>query len=225
MGAFTYHGSFVGVNPRRWIHGPGFGFRATFTGTTTAPWLQDVPPFAGPGGPYEATVRCSPFVPLPPPIPEVLGLAIKIVDGCGEGRDQDLTFFSTAPSRFLRALPVPRVHATGTNFTTAMSYRTNPPVRGAPLVVFGLRFGLPPAARGAESAFAELVSSLRPNVTLELLTATSCGDWLAAGRLTDFQPDVPWGNAVRFRPGNTSDRLELTRFGQLRDSLYRQLQR
>jgi hypothetical protein len=226
MTRFTYRGSSVGVKPIRWIHGAGFAFQAKFVGGGPAPWLQETGPFAPRDTDcYEAIVRCSPFVPVPKPIPQVLCLAIKIKNGCGPGRDQDLTFFSTPGLRPLRMVPLPRWHAKGTTFSTVMAYRTKPPAPGARRVLFGLRFLQEPPVAGGQSAFAELVSSLRPGLSLELLTATRGGDWLTAGVLSDFQPDVPWGNAVRYRPGNTSDRLALSAFGRWRDSLYAGLQR
>jgi hypothetical protein len=226
MNRFDYRGSFVGVQPKRWIHGHGFAFRAKFTGSASAAWLQNVEPFfPATDHSYDAIVRCSPFVPLPPPVPEALCLAIRIKHGCGLGQHQDLTFFSTPRCKLLRHVPVPRIHARGTTFTSAETYLVNPPVGNANRVFFGLHFEQDPPVAGAESAFAELVSTLRPSVSLELLTALPFGDWLSAGQLSDFQPDVPWGNAVRYRPGNTSSHLALTRLGRWRDSLYRGLQR
>jgi hypothetical protein len=225
MTRFDYRGSFVGVRPERWFHGEGFAFRANFVGEDLAPWLQDIPPFAPRAGePYEAVVRCSPFVPVKPPIPAVLCLAIKIKDGCGPGQDQDLTFFSTLRWRHLRMVPWIRRHAKGTTFSSASAYRTKPPVPGARKVLFGLRFQHDPPQSGAETAFAELVCSLRPGISLDLLTAVAGDDWRRAGVLSDFQPDVPWGNAVRFRPGNTSEHLTLPWLGRWRDAIYKKRQ-
>ena len=122
-------------------------------------------------------------------------------------------------------VPLPHWHAKGTTFSSVIAYRTNPRVRGARKVLFGLRTQQEPPMDGGQTAFAELVSSLRPDISIDLLTAVTGGRWQTAGVLSDFQPDVPWGNAVRFRPGNTSKQLTLPALGRWRDRLYTNLQR
>jgi hypothetical protein len=216
----------VPVRPPRLIHRDGLTYRATFEGATIVPWLADVPLFAGQT--YDAIVRFSRFGnPLPLPLPDVVAIAIKIKKACGpnQGDDQDLTFFSATRWRRLRALPAPRRHAGGAVFSTSMSYRIDPAggSPGATRVRFGVHLGPVAPMRGIASAFPELVAAIGDDFSLNLLTAVGSGRWWQAGSLHDFRPDVPWGEVIRYRPGNTSE-LQLTVFGRWRDGLYRWLQ-
>ncbi|MEU0336724.1 phosphodiesterase [Streptomyces sp. NPDC006193] len=81
-----------------------------------APWL-DRP------GSYEATVRWSRALGLPAPLPDGLGLAVRVHDADGPGSALDLLFTSSRAGRLGRHLPLLRPHALAGPYSTLVSYR------------------------------------------------------------------------------------------------------
>lgn len=57
---------------------------------------------------YDVVVRLSRSLGLPRPLPDVLGIAVRVLDCYGEGRHQDLLLDTGAAPRVLRRLPLPR---------------------------------------------------------------------------------------------------------------------
>ena len=57
---------------------------------------------------YDVVVRLSRSLGLPRPLPDVLGVAVRVLDAYGEGRHQDLLLDTGASPRVLRRLPLPR---------------------------------------------------------------------------------------------------------------------
>lgn len=57
---------------------------------------------------YDVVVRESRSVGLPRPLPDVLGLAVRVLDCYGPGRHQDLLLDTGAAPPLLRRLPLPR---------------------------------------------------------------------------------------------------------------------
>ena len=79
-----------------------------------APWLDAT-------GEHEATVRLSRSAGLPPPLPDVLGMALRVrVDG----RDADLLLSSTGRGRVGRFLLRPRTAPGRGIYTTLLPYRS-----------------------------------------------------------------------------------------------------
>jgi hypothetical protein len=78
------------------------------------PWLDDV-------ATHEVVVRLSRGAGLPPPWPDLLGLAVRVPD---PERPIDLLLSSTGRGPLLRWVPLPRRDAAGT-YTTIMGYRSD----------------------------------------------------------------------------------------------------
>lgn len=57
---------------------------------------------------YAVVVRLSRSLGLPRPLPDVLGIAVRVLDAYGEGRHQDLLLDTGASPPLLRRLPLPR---------------------------------------------------------------------------------------------------------------------
>jgi hypothetical protein len=57
---------------------------------------------------YDVVVRLSRSLGLPRPLPDVLGVAVRVLDAYGEGRHQDVLLDTGASPPVLRRLPLPR---------------------------------------------------------------------------------------------------------------------
>lgn len=71
---------------------------------------------------HDAIVRFSRGVGLPAGTPDILGLAVKVLDVHGPGADQDLALASSGRSRVGRRLLVPRTDFAGTAFSSILPY-------------------------------------------------------------------------------------------------------
>lgn len=79
------------------------------------PWL-DAP------GVYPVTARWSRAVGLPGPLPDGLGLAVRVHDAGGSGRPLELLLTSSGSGRLARHLPFPRLYATTGPYATLLNY-------------------------------------------------------------------------------------------------------
>lgn len=105
-GLFGSLARLLGTRP---LHPLGAGFEATFTALAT-PAAPDVPLLREPGA-RRAYVRFSRGFGLPDPLPEILSLAVKVVDVDGRGGDQDVLLTATGERPLLRhAFAVGRSH-------------------------------------------------------------------------------------------------------------------
>jgi hypothetical protein len=101
------------------------GERAIHARGLTLSARLDVPGGAGLGVPlldepgrHEALVRFSRSVGLPDRLPDVLGVAVRVLDAHGPGAHQDLLLDSAAGLPVLRRLPLPQYDVLGAVYTT-----------------------------------------------------------------------------------------------------------
>jgi hypothetical protein len=178
----------------RWRHGKpmhprgavfdGVLERGTGTGDLGVPWLDDP-------ARDDVVVRLSRGAGLPEPLPDLLGLAVRIPDG-----PVDLLLTSTLTGPLLRLLPAPR-RDTATAYTSIMGYRSDAGT---------LRLAAFPERRRVPSEPEPLAEDVaRQALVLHLAAAGGQGPWQAWGRLTvtapreDLDPDVRF-DAVRHPP-------------------------
>jgi hypothetical protein len=142
-------------------------------------------------GEYDALVRVSRSAGLPLPLPDVLGLAIRVLDAHGPGEHQDLLLDSTLERPLLRRLPVlGRDHLR--------------PLHGSllPYDVAGRRLLL--GARGLPGQGPATLDDLPDRFELELLLATPHGPWQRWAVLTtEGVLPAPGGRRTRFNPWTT----------------------
>src|SRR4051812_48077654 len=110
----------------RIFHPEGIAQRVT---VTIRPTSQDpdanelgVPLLDRPGS-YEGVVRFSRGASLPEPLPDVLGLAVRISDANGRGKDQDILVGSSLELPVGRQLLVPTIGFRGTTLSSVLPYR------------------------------------------------------------------------------------------------------
>jgi hypothetical protein len=176
------------VRGERAIHARGrtlTGRLAATGGLGTGAPLLDAP------GSYDVLVRFSRAIGLPTALPDVLGLAVRIVDAHGPGQDQDLLLDSTRPEPLLRRLPWPGRDLLGPVYGSLLPYE----VAGATVLI-----GARPLPGQGSAGLPELPDELG----LELLVATPSGPWRTWGvvRTTGRLP-APGGRQTRFNPWTT----------------------
>ena len=175
------------VRGERAIHARGRTFRGRVDlpgGAGTGAPLLDEP------GSYDAVVRFSRSIGLPPRFPDVFGLAVRLVDAHGPGAHADLLLDSTRPAPLLRRLPWPGLRPTAPTYSSLLPYEV-----GRARRLLGAR-----ALPGTPQVRA--LADLPERLTLALLVATPHGPWREVGRITTTgELPAPQGRRTRFTPG------------------------
>lgn len=183
----------------RVFHPRGAAYEATWS-----PPAQDILRRSGsaPTTPCRAVVRVSRGVGLPEAVPDVLGVAVKVLDLHGPGHDQDLLLASVAGGAFGSWLLMPRRSFARARFSTLLPYE----VDGRRTPVVATVDGEPDTTpRGTGDA-----DGVR--VRLELLDSrTPLGEVALGQRLpTSVAEDLlfdPWHTGERLRPAGWLNRL------------------
>lgn len=103
----------------RVFHPRGVLFRARWEPVHAPRVIGDSPLVTGE---HDALVRFSRAVGVPAPAPDILGVAIKVLDVHGPGRDQDLLLASSGNAPVLRRLLLPMRDFGGTTFSSLLPY-------------------------------------------------------------------------------------------------------
>jgi hypothetical protein len=181
----------------RAFHPVGLAFRATVQVHGSAA--------AGPAlapGSHPAIVRFSRGIGWSPALPDVHGVAIRLIDAHGPGRPQDLLLSSVLSSRLGRFVPFLSATVSGPFYSTVAPY-AGPQGR----TVIGARFDGPPLRNLA--ALEDAVWS--GDCTLGLLVTTGLKAWSPLGslrvhadRLDREEEEAldldPWNTAEGFQP-------------------------
>jgi hypothetical protein len=178
------------VRGERAVHAKGRALTGQLTvpgGAGTGARLLDEP------GSYDVVVRLSRAIGLPDTLPDIAGLAVRVLDAYGEGRHQDLLLDSTLPQPLLRHLPWPQRHARGTLYSSLLPYDA-----AGRRVLLGARPAPGPDPSGP----------LPGALGFELLLGTSYGPWQPWGLLqAERELPAPLGRQTRFDPWVTGGGL------------------
>ncbi len=173
----------------RAVHARGRAFTGSVTvsgGAGTGAPLLDRP------ATYDALVRFSRSAGLPPWLPDVHGLAVRLLDAHGPGAHQDLLLDSTSPAPVLRRLPWPRWDATGATYGSLLPYD----VAGRRMLLGARAVPGTPAAPS--------LADLPERTSWVLLLATAHGPWREIGRCeTRSELPAPGGRQIRFTPAHS----------------------
>lgn len=188
-------GALSAVRGKRVFHPVGSAHEAivTFDGDGPAELFRRT-------GPQPAVVRLSRGVGLPASWPDILGLAVKIPDAYGRGRDQDFLLATSGSGRATRHLLVPTRTTTGRAYSSILLFRV-----GEEAIAIGAR------PEGDDP------------IVFRLVVAAPGGDWRPVGRVELGAPLPDEVSAeLRFNPANTgADITPLGPLNRLRDSAYR----
>jgi hypothetical protein len=200
----------------RALHPVGVGYQARLEITPGARRWAGTQLLA-PGARYDAVVRFSRGGGLPEPLPDALGVAVRLPDAYGPGRAQDFLVTSSADLPLARRLLFPGRSFLHRSFSSALPYRV-----GGRAVVTVLR---PPPGRWPRTgrALADLSSAAAAGeLVYELRLAGSLGRSRTVGLLAVGRPlDPAATEALRFNPWTTGEGIvPVGRLNQLRRPSY-----
>ena len=214
---------------RRSLHPTGAGYRGWIVGDDH-PDRRGVPLFQ-PGTVATAVLRFSRAAGLPEPLPDALGVAVKLPDVYGPGADQDLLLTSSIDRPLLRRLLFPATSFLRGAFSSALPYELGdrqqrvvlllvpkPPDAGRSPETVGRRHG---------NAWAELDAATAAGLQFQLRTAGSFGPSQPLATLTIESPlTAEQTEELRFNPWTTGPGIRPSGWiNLLRDTAYRASQR
>jgi hypothetical protein len=164
----------------RVFHPRGTGYDATLA--ITSGW-EGVPALA-PGSEHRAIVRLSRAAGLPRPLPDALGIGLRLPDVYGRGRHQDFLLVTSARGPVLQHLLLPGL-APGQPYSSLLLYKIGGDVR--------LVGALPDGERAFRLAVAPLRGGWRPVGELRLGRALP-------GEYTEQLAFNPWNTGEGIRP-------------------------
>lgn len=210
---------------RRSLHPTGVGYQGELLVGNDG--RAGVPLFR-PGAAHTALLRFSRGAGLPEPLPDALGVAVKLPDAHGPGADQDLLLTSSTSRPLLRRLLFPARSFLRRAFSTALPYDLDGKRVVLLLVPAPTRNGRSPegVAHGG-GALAELRAAAADGLGFELRIAGTFGPSQRLATLTVGQPlPVEQTEALRFNPWTTGPGIHPSGWlNLLRDAAYRASQR
>lgn len=144
-------------------------------------------------GRYDALVRFSRSLGLPEQLPDVLGVAVRVLHAHGPGQHQDLLLDSSVGLPVLRRLPLPQYDLLGSLYSSITSYELAGRRR--------LLAVLPDRSAPGTRSMAD-VAGRSDGARLRLAVSTGRRGWRDVGRVELAGP-TPGGREVRFSPDVT----------------------
>jgi hypothetical protein len=178
----------------RTFHPIGAAFEATFS--VDAPAGLGASLFDRPAT-HDAIVRLSRGIGTGEPLPDVLGLALRVLDAHGAGRHQDLLFVTSGDRPILRHLFVPTTGFEGIRFSSVLPYRV-----GDRDVLFGARCTDDVGERLLLTDIERNVGTSAVRFSVEIADPTGPWEPVAEIELGEQLPDDT-ADALRFNPSNT----------------------
>jgi hypothetical protein len=183
----------------RGVHTQGIGFAAVVT-LQTGPGL-DLVPGLGPPRSVPGLLRLSPSFGLPPPLRDLLGVAIKLPDLHGAGHDQDFLLVSALHGRLRTYVPFPARNYAWPAYSSVLPYRSH-----GRLVLPGALSASPIAVGDGLTGALDAAEHGELGFTLAVAPALGgllpFGELRARDRLAHAEVQ-----ALRFNPFNTSECL------------------
>jgi hypothetical protein len=214
---------------RRSLHPTGIGYQAWLRVPDERPPGAGVPLFQA-GVTHPALLRFSRGAGLPEPLPDALGVAIKLPDAHGRGADQDFLLTSSTDRPLLRRLLFPARSFVRGAFSTALPYDLGGERVVLLLVPTPAKAGRPAGGRrhrAVGGALAELRTVAADGLGFELRAARSVGRSQPLATVTvGASLPAEQAAALRFNPWTTGPGIRPTGWlNLLRDAAYRASQR
>ena len=167
---------------------------------------------------HDALIRFSRGAGLPSPLPDVMGMAIRLPDVHGPGHHQDLLMVTSGNGALVHHLLVPAPGFMSLPYSSLLPYRA---ADGALFLIGATIRRRQRPAPGADEydVLARAAATGRP--AFDLAVAALGGRLRPVGTITLGHRLEPDSNALRFNPFNTGGGLQPTGFLQrLRDAAY-----
>jgi hypothetical protein len=141
-------------------------------------------------GRHRCLVRFSRSLGLPDRLPDVIGVALRVLDAHGPGRHQDLLLDSTCPLPLARRLPLPHYDLLGATFSSLTPYELG-----------GSRWllALLPDDEAPPTYELDQLAGRGDGARLRLAVASAHGRWCEVAVL-ELGRQVEGGREVRFSP-------------------------
>jgi hypothetical protein len=182
-------------------HGVAYDGRLVVEGSAAAPAGSRL--LATPGE-WPVVVRFSRSVGLPRPLPDLLGMSIRVLDAYGEGRHQDFLLISSAEPPVTRHLFLPARDVQERLYSSSLPYRA-----GDRTFLLGVRPEPSSPRPSGGDEFDRLERAARTgSLAFELVVASWTGPFARLGALhvgARLPPDL---DALRFNPFTTGGGLE-----------------
>ena len=213
---------------RRSLHPTGIGYRGWLQVPNERPPRPGVPLFQA-GATHQALLRFSRGAGLPEPLPDALGVAIKLPDAHGPGVDQDLLLTSSTDRPLLRRLLFPARSFVRGAFSTALPYDLGSERVVLLLVPAPINAGRSAGGGGRRpvGGLAELRAVAANGLEFELRTAKSFGRSQPLATVTVDAPlPADQTEGLRFNPWTTGPGIHPSGWlNLLRDAAYQASQR
>lgn len=158
-----------------------------------------------PHGRHAGVVRFSRGAGLPEPLPDILGLALRLVDVHGIGLHQDLLLVTSGTAPGLRHALVPSRTFGHRRWSTILPYE----IDGGRRVVFGARPQTPALEGARRLDDLRTLAASEGGVRFALELGPPRGAWDEIGVIRIGEPLADDENeALRFNPANTGGRLQ-----------------
>ncbi len=191
-------GAIAGVRGGKAVHPHGvvYDARLSVPGAGVAPPAAEL---LSQRGEHRAVVRFSRSVGLPRPIPDLLGLAIRVLDAYGSGQHQDFLLVSSADRRVLHHVFLPATDVQQRPYTSALPYQAG----SERFLVGALPDRRSPRPAG-EDEFTRLeLAAGTGQLRFRLAVASLKGRFQPVGELRIGARLSPETDALRFNPWNT----------------------
>jgi hypothetical protein len=171
----------------------------------------------GTPGRRPALVRFSRSLGLPPPLPDLLGMSLRVPDAYGSGRHQDLLLVSSVDAPVAHHLFVPAGDVQQRPYTSSLPYR----VGDRTLIVGAVPRPESPRFHHGTELERLAAAAATGRLAFDLAVATVWGRFRPVARLQITDPLPPEADAMRFNPWNTGGGLEpIGVLNRLRDYAY-----
>ena len=195
-------------------HGVVYSARLRVTGSERAPRESSL---LSDAREHRALVRFSRSLGLPRPLPDLLGMSIRVLDAYGEGHHQDFLLVTSADLPVVRHLFLPASDVQQRAYTSALSYRA-----GRELFLVG---ALPdpdsPKPGGRDELDRLRAAAATGRLRFSLAVASGGNGFHPVAQLLIGAPLPESLDALRFSPWNSGGGIEPAGFlNRLRDYAY-----
>lgn len=184
------------------VHPHGIVFHAELVVRSVPPGLERADLFATPGR-RPAIVRFSRSVGVPRPLPDLLGMSVRVPDAYGGGRHQDFLMATSVDAPVAHHLFVPARDAQQRPYSSSLPYR----VGHRTLLVGALPRGDSPRPQNGNELERLIAAAATGRLAFDLAVAEPWGRFESVAELRVGAPLPPEADALRFNPWNTGGGL------------------
>jgi hypothetical protein len=181
-------------------HGVTYRARLSLPGAAAAPAASTL---LGTAGEHDAIVRFSRSLGLPRPLPDLLGMSIRVIDAYGAGRHQDLLLVTSGRRPVLHHVFLPADYVQQRPYSSAIPYAAG----DRRFIVGALPDARAPRPTGAD-AFERLArAAASGRLTFGLAVAAVPGPFVRVGTIHVLDPLPDTLEGLRFSPFNSGGGL------------------